>query len=106
MIEEEHIGKFYTAFWPKPEAYYWRKLMKVFSHDVEDDANEVEINFLKKVVNSSDPSLIKWDWPSVEDKGVVDAKLLFAGPMIPEVSDASRTKSYIQFKAEPEILKI
>ena len=105
VIEEEHIGKFYAVFWPKPKAYYWGKLMKVFSHDVEDDANEVEINFLKKVVNSSDPSLIKWDWPSVEDKGVVDAKLLFAGPMIPEVSDASRTKSYIQFKAEPEILK-
>ena len=56
VIEEEHIGKFYAVFWPKPKAYYWCKLM-VFSHDVEDDANEVEINFLKKVVNSSDPSL-------------------------------------------------
>ena len=102
VIEEEHIGKFYAVFWPKPKTYYWGKLIKVFSHDVEDDANEVEI---KKAVNSSDPSLIKWDWPSVEDKGVVDAKLLFPGPMIPKVSDASHTKSYIQFKAEPEILK-
>ena len=33
--------------------------MKVFSHDIEEDANEVEINFLKKVVNSSDRLLIK-----------------------------------------------
>ena len=49
----------------------------------------IEINFLKKVVNSSDPSLIKWDWLPAEDKGVVDAKLLFVGPMIPEVSDTS-----------------
>ena len=75
--------------------------MKVFSHDIEEDANEVEINFLKKVVNSSDRLLIKWDWPPVEDNGLVDAKLLFAGPMIPEDSDASRKKSYIQFKEEP-----
>ena len=106
VIVEQHIGKFYAAFWPKPKAYYCGKLMKVFSHDIEDNANEVEINFLKKVVNSSDPSLIKWDWPPVEeDKGVVDAKLLFAKPMIPEVSDASCENSYIQFKEEPETLK-
>ena len=79
--------------------------MKVFSHDIENDANEVEIDFRKKFVNSSDPSLIKWDWPSVEDKEVVDAKLLIARPMIPEVSDASHKKSYIQFKEEPAIFK-
>ena len=106
VIEEEHIGKFYAVFWPKTKAYYWDKLMKVFSHDIVDDANEVEINFLKKVVNLSDLSLIKWDWPPVEeDKGVVDAKLLFVRPTIPEVSDASCKTSYIQFKEEPEILK-
>ena len=72
---------------------------------MEDNANEVEINFLKKVVNSSDLSLIKWDWSAVKDKGVVDAKLLIARPMIPEVSDASHKKLYIQFKEEPEVLK-
>ena len=49
--------------------------------------------------------LTQWEWPLVEDKGVLDAKLLFAGAMIPEVSDASNTKSYIQLKEEPEILK-
>ena len=53
MIEEEHIGKSYAVFWPKPKAYYWGRLIKVFSLDIEDDANEVEIDFLKKVVNSS-----------------------------------------------------
>ena len=52
-LEEEHIGKSYAVFWPKPKAYYWGRLIKVFSHDIEDDANEVEIDFLKKVVNSS-----------------------------------------------------
>ena len=61
--------------------------------------------FSKKVVNSSDLSLIEWDWPPVEDKGVVDAKLLFAGPMIPDFSDTSHKKSYIQFKEEPQIKK-
>ena len=91
--------------WPKPKAYCWGGIMKVFSHDIEDDANEVEIDFQKKFVNSSDPSLIKWDWPPVEDKEVVDAKLLIARPMIPEVSHASHKKSYIQFKEEPVIFK-
>ena len=41
----------------------------------------------------------------MEDKGVVDAKLLIARPMIPDVSDASHKKSYIQFKEEPVIFK-
>ena len=41
----------------------------------------------------------------MEYKGVVDTKLLFARPIIPEVSDASCKKSYIQFNEEPEILK-
>ena len=72
--------------------------MKVFSFDVEDDANEVEVTFLNKVMSSSDPSIIKWDWPPVEDKELVDFKLLFAGPASPEISDASRTKSHLQFK--------
>ena len=40
VIKEEHTDKFYTVFWPKPKAYYWGKLMKAFSHDIEGDANE------------------------------------------------------------------
>ena len=80
VVDEENIRNFYAVYWPKPKAYYWAKLMKVFSFDVEDDANEVEVTFLKKLMSSSDPSIIKWDWPPVEDKGLVDVKLLFAGP--------------------------
>ena len=53
--------------------------MKVFSHDIEDDTNEVEINFLKNVVNSSDTSLIKCDWPPVEDKGVAEPNYSLPG---------------------------
>ena len=34
-------------------------LIKAFSHDIEDNKTEAEIKFLK-VVNSLDPSLIKW----------------------------------------------
>ena len=47
-IEEEHIGNFYAVFWPKLKAYYWINLLKVFSHDIENDANEAKIKFLKK----------------------------------------------------------
>ena len=36
------------------QSVYWGKLLKVFSDDVDDEANQVEIQFLKKVVNSSD----------------------------------------------------
>ena len=46
VIEEEHIGTFYAIVCPKPKAYYWGKLMKVFSHDIEDNKTEAEINFL------------------------------------------------------------
>jgi hypothetical protein len=56
-------------------------LLKVFAEDVEEDANQAEFQFLKKVENSSDPSLLKWDWPIREDKGIVDAKLCFAAPV-------------------------
>ena len=43
----------------KPGVYYWGKLTKVFSNDVDDETEQVEIIFLKKVENSIDPSGIK-----------------------------------------------
>ena len=49
------------AYWPKPKAYFWEKLLKVFSADVDNHAQEVEIQFLKKVQISTDPSQVKWD---------------------------------------------
>jgi hypothetical protein len=80
-LDDRNVGKFFAIYWTKPKTYYWGKLLKVFAEDVEEDANQAEFQFLKKVENSSDPSLLKWDWPIREDKGIVDAKLCFAAPV-------------------------
>lgn len=79
--------------------------MKVFAEDVEANADQVEMQFLKKVENSSDPSHLKWDWPTKEDIGIVDAKLCFAGPCIPNLTDASRKKAHMTFEIEKEVTK-
>ena len=104
-LDDHNVGKYFAVFWPKPKAYYWGKLLKVFSADVDEDANEVEILFLKKVESSSDPSRVKWDWPAIEDKGIVDAKLCFAGPCLPNVTDSSRAKSFMTFALEAEVMR-
>ena len=43
------LEKYFAVYWPKPKAYYWGKLIKVFSADVDSDATEVAFQFLKKV---------------------------------------------------------
>ena len=79
-------------------------MLKVFSADVDSGATEVEIQFFKKVQNSTNPSQVKWDWPATEDKGIVDAKLCFAGPCTPNITDSSCTKSAITFMLEAEVM--
>ena len=66
-LDDFNVGKYFAVYWPKPKAYYRGKFLKVFSADVGSDATEVEIQFLKKVQNSSDPSQVKWDWLATED---------------------------------------
>ena len=79
-------------------------MLHVFSNDEEATA-EVDILFLKKVETSTDPSRIKWDWSAKEDKGIVDAKLCFLGPCVPNISDSSRAKSFMQFSLEKDALE-
>ena len=43
------LEKCFAVYWPKSKAYYWGKLLKVFSADVDSDATELAIQFLKKV---------------------------------------------------------
>ena len=104
-LDDHNIGKCFAIYWPKPKAYYWGKLLHVFSNDDDTPAEEVEIQFLKKVETSTDPSRIKWDWPGKEDKGIVDAKLCFLGPCVPNISDTSRAKSFMQFSLEKDTLE-
>ena len=87
---------------PTQNTYYWAKLLKVFANDIEEEANKAEMQFLKRVENTSDPTQIKWDWPTKDDIGIVDAKLCFAGPEVLNVSDSHR--SYIRFPSEPQVL--
>lgn len=104
-LDDHNIGKYFAVFWPKPKAYYWGQLQKVFSEDVESDASEVEMKFLKKIENSTDPKRVKWDWPITEDVGIVSAKLCFAGPCTPEITDSSRSKSAMEFQEEDIVMR-
>ena len=54
--------------------------------------------------NSTDPSQVEWDWPATKDKGIVDAKLCFAGPCTAYITDSSRTKSAVTFVLEAEVM--
>ena len=99
-----NVGKYLAVYWPKPKAYHWGKLLKVFSADADSYTTEVEIQFLKKVQNSTDSSQVKWDWPATEDKGIVDAKLFFADPCTLNTTDSSHAKSTITFMLEAEVM--
>ena len=104
-LDDFDVGKYFAVYWLKPKAYYWGKILTVFSADVDSDATEVEIQFLKKVQSSIDPSQVKWDWWATEDKGIVDAKLCFAGPSAPDITASSRTKSTIALVLEAEVME-
>ena len=104
-LDDFNVGKYFTVYWPKPRAYYWGKLLKVFFADVNSDATGVEIQFLKKVQSSTDPSQVKWYWPATEDKGIVDATICFVGPCTPNITDSSRKKSAITLVIEAEVMQ-
>ena len=80
-------------------------VQKVFANDVEDDADHVEMKFLHRQTSSM--SNVKWDWPTVEDSEIVDAKLCFAVPKVPIITDAGPRggKSSYQFDCEGEVTK-
>ena len=105
-LDDHNIGKFFAVFWTKPKTYYWGKLLKVFAEDNDADADQVEIQFLKKVESSSDPSQVKWDWPTKDDVGLVDAKLCFSGPCIPNITDGYRKKSHMTFNLERKTMEM
>ena len=55
QLDDQNTGKCFAVYWPKPKANYWGKLLHVFSND-DAPADEVEIQFLKKVETSTDPN--------------------------------------------------
>ena len=96
QLDDQNIGKYFVVYWPKPKAYYWGKLLHVFSKDDDAPADEIEIQFLK-VETSADLSRIKWDWRAKVDKGIADANLCYLGLSVPNISDSSQCKSFMQF---------
>ena len=55
QLDDQNTGKCFAVYWPKPKANYWGKLLHVFFND-DAPADEVEIQFLKKVETSTDPN--------------------------------------------------
>ena len=104
-LDDQNIGKFFAIYWSKPRVYHWEKLTKVFSSNGDNEKDKVQIMYLKKVGNSTDPSHIKWDLPIKEDKGIVDTRLCSAGQCLLDVKHASCTKSALTFESEAKVLK-
>lgn len=105
QLDDQNIGKYFVIYWSKPKAYYWGELLHLFSKDDDDPADEVEIQFLS-FETSADPSQIKWNWPAKVDKEIVDAKFCYLEPSVPNISDSSHSKSFIQFSQKAEARKI
>ena len=106
QLDDQNIGKYFAGYWPKPKAYFWGKLLHVFSKDDDAPADEVEIQCLKKAETLTDTSWIKWDWPAKVDMGIVDAKLRYLGPIVTNISNSSWSKSFMEFCQEAKALKI
>ena len=62
--------------------YYWGKVLKTFSNDVDDDVNKVEFQFMQRSVLSSDTSQWKWTFPATVPTECV---FVFYGPELPDI---------------------
>ncbi|KAG0716223.1 hypothetical protein GWK47_010229 [Chionoecetes opilio] len=91
---------FYAVWYDRPSTYYWGKVLKLFSDDDDSEVKEVEITFMKKCMPSSNPDQLRWDWPQVDDKDIVDVSRLLAGPAKPVVEDKVRGKALLYFREE------
>jgi hypothetical protein len=84
-MTENSRGQYYAVLYTEPRpAYYWGKVLHVFSDDVDDSAiQSAEFDFLKKQTISSDPAVWKWTAPTVKDILVVPVDCIFYGPEVP-----------------------
>ena len=104
-LDDPNKDKFFAFLYKSPKTYYWAQLKHVFCHDSDADADEVEVIFLKRVNNTSDPSTLLWDWQSIKEMERVDAQRCFYGPCVPEVTKISATsrRSGFRFECETEV---
>ena len=74
-IDDDKKGLFYAVDYG--ERFYWGKVLKVFSPDVDDNACSVEMTFLSYKMDGL------WEFPRKADLEIIDAKFIFYGPVTP-----------------------
>lgn len=84
------VNKYYAVYYAEPRVtYYWGKVLKVFSSDVESPISQVEMRFLKKKTISSSPA--QWRWVEINEVekdaiGIVNAQFILHGPALPDIT--------------------
>ena len=77
-LDDDKKGFYYAVFYGKD--YYWGKVLNVFANDSDDDAEKVEMTFLRYKSDGL------WVFPRQLDKEIVSVKYLFFGPVSPAVT--------------------
>jgi len=89
------------VYWNNPRTYYWGKLEKLFRDDVDQQAEEAEFKFLSR--KSGIDGEICWDWPTIEDRDIVDTANCFWDPALANLKSARRGRSYFVFEEQDKV---
>ena len=74
-MDDDKKGLFYCVYYG--DQFYWGKVQKTFAQNPDDNADTVEMNFLRYRGDGF------WDFPKMQDVEIVDVKYLFLGPCQP-----------------------
>ena len=86
MIDEDAINKYVAIVYTEPRLkYYWGKILKTFEDDEDEQANKIEVEFLKQKSLSSDPKLWTWHSPMKKEVEILDVKFVLFGPCTPDI---------------------
>ena len=92
-LDDDKKGLFYAVYYGT--RYYWGKVQKVFSPDVDDDATDVEFAFLTYKTDGV------WEFPNKPDQAIVKAMYVIYGPITPS---STSTKGY-KFEGHDDIVR-
>lgn len=92
--------EYYAVYWDR--THYWGKVLELFREDEGLPPNKIEISFLCRKLLSSSPELVRWAWPSREDKAIISVESLLIGPAQPIVDTEIKGKTWSYFKEEKE----
>lgn len=80
-LDDDKKGFYYAVFYSND--YYWGKVLNVFCNDSDEDAETVEMTFLRYKSDGL------WVFPKEVDKEIVSVNYLFLGPVSPAVTSVS-----------------